>query len=130
MPFTSYCSSNLSKPMAFRVLFAIAASYNLDVEQMDVKTAFVYGLIDQLIYVDVPKGSEDQATKRKDSKLLKALCGLKQSRRLWYEHLSNFPLKKLGLKHIIANHSIFITPEGLNGPILSKFIDDIKIMRF
>lgn len=40
------------------------------------------------------------------------------------------PLKKLGLKHIIANYSIFITPEGLNGPILSTFIDDIKIMRF
>lgn len=130
MPFTSYRSSDLSKPMAFRVLFAIAASYNLDVDQMNVKTAFVYGLIDQLIYVDVPKGSEDQATKRKDSKLLKALCGLKQSPRLWYEHLLNFPLKKLGLKHIIANYSTFITPEGLNGPILSTFIDDIKIMRF
>lgn len=34
------------KPMAFRVLFAIAAFFDLDIDQMDVKTAFLYGLID------------------------------------------------------------------------------------
>lgn len=39
------------KPMAFRVLFAIAAYYDLDIDQMDVTTAFLYGLIDQLVYV-------------------------------------------------------------------------------
>lgn len=33
------------KPMAFRVLFAIAAYYDLDIDQIDVKTAFFYGLI-------------------------------------------------------------------------------------
>ncbi len=37
------------KPMAFRVLFAIAEYYDLDINQMDVKTAFFYDLIDQLI---------------------------------------------------------------------------------
>lgn len=109
MPFTSYHSSGLSKPMAFRFLFAIAASYNLDVDQMDVKTAFVYGLIDQLIYVDIPKGSEDQNTERKDCKLL---YGLKQSPRLWYEYLLNFPPKKLELKHINTDYSIFNTLQG------------------
>lgn len=36
--------------MAFKVLFAIAAYYDLDIDQMDVKTAFFYGLIDQLVY--------------------------------------------------------------------------------
>lgn len=37
------------KPMAFRVLFAIAAYFDLDIDQMDVKTAFLYSLIYQLI---------------------------------------------------------------------------------
>lgn len=41
------------KPMAFRVLFAIAAFFDLDNDQMDVKTAFLYGFIDQLIYVEI-----------------------------------------------------------------------------
>lgn len=85
------------KPMAFRVLFAIAAYYDLDINQMDVKTAFLYGLIDQLIYVKLPKGTETETTKHMVCKLLKALYELKQSLRLWYERLSTFLFEKLGL---------------------------------
>ncbi len=44
--------------MAFRVLFAIAAFLDLDINQMDVKTAFFYGLIYQLVYVEISKGTE------------------------------------------------------------------------
>lgn len=71
--------------MAFRVLFAIAAYYDLDIDQMDVKTAFLYGLIDQLVYVQIPRESEDATNKRMVCKLLKALYGLKQAPRLWYK---------------------------------------------
>lgn len=116
------------KPMAFRVLFAIAAYFDLDIDQMDVKTAFLYGLIDQLIYVEQPKGTESEATKNMVCKLLKALYGLKQSPRLWYERLSSFLLEKLGLSRIHADHSIFISSAGLNGPIVNVFVDDIKII--
>ena len=70
------------KPMAFRVLFAIAAFFDLDIDQMDVKTAFLYGLIDQLVYVEIPKGRETEANRNMVCKLLKALYGLKQSPRL------------------------------------------------
>ena len=73
------------KPMAFRLLFAIAAFYDLDIEQLDVVTAFLYGVIDQLIYVQTPKGYE---TPDMICKLNKALYGLKQSPRLWYERLT------------------------------------------
>ena len=59
--------------MTFRVLFAIAAYYNLNIDQMDVKTAFLYGLIDQLIYVEIPKETEIEANKDMVYKLLKAL---------------------------------------------------------
>lgn len=37
--------------MAFKVLFAIAVYYNFDIDQMDVKTAFFYEFIDQLVYI-------------------------------------------------------------------------------
>ena len=70
------------KPMAFRVLFAIAAYYDLDIDQMDVKSAFLYGLIDQLIYIEILKEIETEANKNMIYKLLKALYGLKQSPRL------------------------------------------------
>lgn len=116
------------KPMAFRVLFAIAAHYDLDIDQMDVKTAFLYGPIDTLVYVQIPKGSELPSTKGMVCKLLKALYGLKQAPRLWYERLSKFLLEKLGLQRINADHSIFISSAGINGPIVKTFVDDIKTM--
>lgn len=61
--------------MAFWVFFAIAAFYDLDINQIDVKTAFFYKDINQLLYVELPKGYyKDQ----KDivCRLNKALYGL------------------------------------------------------
>lgn len=115
-------------PMVFRMLFAIAAFHDLGIDQMDVKTAFLYGLIDQLIYVEQLKGTETKETQDFVCQLHKALYGLKQSPRLWYERFSTFLLEKLGLERINADHSIFITPLGINRPIVSTFVDDIKIM--
>ncbi len=114
--------------MAFRVLFAIAVYYGFDIDQIDVKIAFFYGLIDQLVYVQIPKSSEISANNNMVCKLLKALYGLKQAPKLWYERLSNFLFKKLGLQQINADHSIFVSPAGINGPIVSTFVVDIKIL--
>lgn len=61
-------------------------------------------------------------------KLLKVLYGLKQTPRLWYERLSKFRLEKLGLQQINAEHSIFVTSARINRPIVSIFIDNIKII--
>lgn len=65
------------KPMVFRVLFAIAVYYKLDIDQIDIKIALLYGLIDQLVYVQISKGSETSFNKTMICKLLKALYGLK-----------------------------------------------------
>ena len=116
------------KPMAFRVLFAIAAYFDLDIDQMDVKTAFLYGLINQLIYIKISKGTKTKVNKNIVCKLLKVLYGLKQSPRLWYEKLFAFLLEKLGLRRTHANYNIFLNKVGRNSPIVSIFINDIKIM--
>lgn len=78
--------------------------------------------------MEIPKGSESKATRGMVCKLLKAIYGLKQSPRLWYERFSGFLLQKLGLAKINADHSIFISKTGLNGPVVSTFVDDIKII--
>lgn len=114
--------------MAFRVLFTIATYYNLEIDQMDIKTALFYGLIDHLVYIYIPKGSEDSTNKDKVCKLLKALYGLKQAPKLWYERLSKFLLKKPGFSQINADHSIFLTIAEIHRPIISTFVDDIKVM--
>lgn len=48
--------------------------------------------------------------------------------RLWYERFLAFFLAKLGLIRIHADHSIFVSGAGLKGPVLSVFVDEIKIM--
>lgn len=113
------------KPMAFRILFALAAMYDLDLEQMDVITAFLNGIIQERIYVHMPPGFTIPGMV---CKLKKALYGLKQSPRLWYEKLSGFLLEKLGLTRLHADHGIFATKEGIKGPIVSSFVDDLNIM--
>lgn len=62
--------------MAFRVLFAITAFFNLDIDQIDIKTAFLYGFINQLVYVEISKGIKSKNNLNIVCKLLKALYGL------------------------------------------------------
>lgn len=114
--------------MTFRVLFVVAVYYNLDINQIDIKTAFLYDLINQLIYIQIPKGSKSQAIEEMVCKLLKALYDFKQAPKLWYEKLSKFLLEKLGLQQINTNHNIFISSTRITGPIVSTFVDNIKIM--
>ncbi|KAG6998837.1 Retrovirus-related Pol polyprotein from transposon TNT [Fusarium oxysporum f. sp. conglutinans] len=80
--------ASVVKPMTYKAIFAIAAALDLELEQMDVKTAFLYGKIDEEIYVEQPVGFDD-GTERV-WKLRNALYGLKQSPRIWYQTLSLF----------------------------------------
>lgn len=85
-------------------------------------------MIDQLVYVQIPKRSENSTIKKMIYKLLKVFYGLKQIPRLWYKPFSQFLLEKLGLKWINANHSIFVTSSGINALIVNTFIDNIQVM--
>ena len=68
------------KPMSYKALFAIAATQDLEIEQMDVKTAFLYGAVEEEIYVQQPKGLGDDT--RQVCCLNKALYSLKQLLRM------------------------------------------------
>lgn len=63
--------------MAFQVLFYIAAYHNLDINQIDIKTAFLYGFIDQFIYIKMPKSTKTSTTQDLVCKLYKVLYDLK-----------------------------------------------------
>lgn len=114
--------------MAFRVFFAIATFYNLDIDQMEVKRAFLYGFINQLVYIEISKGTKINGNWNIVCKLLKALHNLKQFLCLWYKRLSNFLLQKLGLSQLNAYQSIFVKKTGLNGLMISTFVNDIRII--
>ena len=114
--------------MAFRILFSIIAHCDLDIDQIYVNTVFLYEFINQLIYIKIIRGIEIKANKIKLCKLFKTLYSLKQLSKVWPKKLSAFLLERLGLKRTNTDYNIFITKVGLNGLIVSTFVNNIKII--
>nr|ABA98045.1 retrotransposon protein, putative, unclassified [Oryza sativa Japonica Group] len=79
---------------AIRLLLAFAASKGFKLYQMDVKSAFLNGFIQEEVYVKQPPGFENPDFPNHVFKLSKALYGLKQAPRAWYDRLKNFLLAK------------------------------------
>jgi hypothetical protein len=68
--------------------------------QMDVKSAFLNGILHEEVYVEQPKGFMDPHYPQHVYKLKKALYGLKQAPRAWYERLTTYLLEKRVHKRI------------------------------
>ncbi|GJU17875.1 retrovirus-related pol polyprotein from transposon TNT 1-94 [Tanacetum coccineum] len=79
---------------AICIFIAFAAHMNMVVYQMDVKTAFLNGILREEVYVSQPDGFADPENPNHVNKLKKALYGLKQAPRAWYDLLSSFLLSQ------------------------------------
>ena len=66
------------------MLIALAAVYGLEIHQMDVKTAFLNGELDEEIYIEQPEGFVVPAKEKKVCKLIKSLYGLKKAPKQWH----------------------------------------------
>jgi hypothetical protein len=75
---------------SIRILLAYAAHHSFKLYQMDVKSAFLNGPINEEVYMEKPSGFEDDKYPDHVYKLSKALYGLKQAPRAWYECLRDF----------------------------------------
>nr|GEW67891.1 putative ribonuclease H-like domain-containing protein [Tanacetum cinerariifolium] len=75
---------------AIRLFLAYASFMGFMVYQMDVKSAFLYGTIEEEVYVCQPLGFEDPDHLDKVYKVVKALYGLHQAPRAWYETLATY----------------------------------------
>nr|GEZ83373.1 copia protein [Tanacetum cinerariifolium] len=78
---------------AIRLFLAYASFMGFPVYQMDVKSAFLYGTIKEEVYVCQPPGFEDPEYPNKVYKVVKALYGLHQAPRAWYETLATYLLE-------------------------------------
>ncbi|GJU79077.1 retrovirus-related pol polyprotein from transposon TNT 1-94 [Tanacetum coccineum] len=86
--------SPVARLEAIRIFLAFAAHMNMVVYQMDVKTAFLNGILRKEVYVNQPNGFVDQDNMNHVYKLKKTLYGLKQAPRAWYDLLSKFLLSQ------------------------------------
>ena len=109
---------------AVRIFLAFAASQNFSVYQLDVKCAFLYGDLDTEVYVCQPPGFEDPQYPDYVCKLDKALYGLHQAPRLWYETLSQFLLKH-GYRRGTIDKTLFIKGKGEDLLLVQVYVDDI-----
>nr|GEU46590.1 hypothetical protein [Tanacetum cinerariifolium] len=78
---------------AITLFLAYASFMGFMVYQMDVKSAFLYGTIEEEVYVCQPLGFEDPEYPDKVYKVVKALYGLHQAPRAWYETLATYLLE-------------------------------------
>ena len=82
--------SPVVKHSSIRILLALVAQLNLELAQLDVKTAFLHGELEEEIYMTQPEGYTDAGGRNWVCKLNKSLYGLKQSPRQWYKRFDQF----------------------------------------
>ena len=91
---------------------------------MDVKSAFLNGYINELVYVEQPPSFEDEKKPNHVYKLRKALYRLKQAPRAWYERLRDFLLSK-GFKMGKVDITLFTKKLGNDLFVMQIYVDDI-----
>jgi len=111
-----------------RALLSMVAKYDLELDQMDVKTAFLNGDLDEDIYMKQPPGFEDQEYPDWVWKLLKAIYGLKQSGRQWNKTLDEF-LRKEGFSFVRseADYSLYVLRKDDKVIWLLVYVDDMLL---
>jgi transposase InsO family protein len=109
---------------AIRMLLAYACFMDFKLYQMDVKSAFLNGFIEEEVYVEQPPGFENYEHPYNVYKLSKALYGLKQAPRAWYERLSKFLLEHDFVRGKVDT-TLFIKTHKHDILIVQIYVDDI-----
>ncbi|GJR33074.1 putative ribonuclease H-like domain-containing protein [Tanacetum coccineum] len=113
---------------AIRIFLAFASYMGFIVYQMDVKSAFLYGTIDEEVYVSQPLGFVDPKFPKKVYKVVKALYGLHQAPRAWYATLSTFLLKS-GYRRGTIDKTLFIKKDK-NDIMISMLLEILNEVYF
>jgi hypothetical protein len=119
--------SPLARLTTIRVLLSLAASHGLLVHQMDVKTAFLNGELDEEIYMEQLAGFVANDQEGMLCKLLKSLYGLKQAPKQWHEKFDR-TLTSVGFAMNEADKCVYYRYGGGKGVILCLYVDDILIL--
>ncbi|GKC66932.1 putative ribonuclease H-like domain-containing protein [Tanacetum coccineum] len=109
---------------AIRLVLAYASFMGFLVYQMDVKSAFLYATIEEEVYVTQPPGFKDPDHPDKVYKVVKALYGLHQAPRAWYETLANYLLGN-GFKRGKIDQTLFIKKQKGDILLVQVYVDDI-----
>jgi hypothetical protein len=106
---------------------SLATTFDLEVEQMDVKTMFLHEDLDEEIYMKQPKGFTVKGKKELVCKLKKSLYGLKQSPRMWYQKLDKC-IHGLGFVRSKVDHCMYYKQVDDHFIRVVLYIDDMLLV--
>ena len=118
--------SPVSKKDSFRIFMALAAHYDLELYQMDVKTAFLNGNLNEEVYMDQPMGFIEKGKEHMVCKLKRSIYGLKQASRQWYLKF-NDTIVSFGFEENIIDRCIYLKVCGSKFIFLILYVDDILL---
>ncbi|KAH9672571.1 hypothetical protein KPL70_017783 [Citrus sinensis] len=110
-----------------RVVLAMCATFDLHLEQLDVKTAFLHGELEEEIYMLQPEGFAETGKENLVCRLNKSLYGLKQAPRCWYKRFDSF-IMSLEYNRLSSDHCIYYKRfEDNDFIILLLYVDDMLV---
>ena len=118
--------SPVTRIISIRLLIAIAAIFYLKINQMDVKTAFLNGDLEEEIYMDQPEGFVEPGKENKACRLTKSLYDLKQAPKQWHEKFDACMIEN-GYKSNECDKCIYSKSWNNLHVIISLYVDDMLI---
>jgi hypothetical protein len=116
--------AHVAKYTSIRTIIALAAKMKWKLHQMDIKTTFLTGVIEEEVYIKQPQRFEVEDKKSHVCKLKKALYGLKQAPRSWYHRIDSF-LMSLGFTKSKADYNLYFKVMNDEPVILLLYVDDL-----
>ena len=118
--------SPVSTKDGFRIIMAIVAHFDLELHQMDVKTAFLNGDLYENVYMTQPIGFKVDGKEHLVCKLKKSIYGLKQASRQWYLKF-DIVVTTNGFKENIFDQCIYMRVSGSSYIFLVLYVGDILL---
>ena len=115
----------VSKYSTLRALLAVVAASDLELHQLDIKTAFLNGELKETVYLEQPPGYKEGSGEQ-SCRLQRALYGLRQAPRAWHEKLCQ-ELERFGFVESSSDPSLFMRPSQDSMVFVLVYVDDILI---